>query len=127
VAIPLDGADHSAWEELKESKTPEAAYDRAWALALLAQARKQLRVEWAARGRGALYDAIGPDPRPQPVVPLAKVAEKLGLTEDAVKMAAHRLRQRYVKLIHELALTTVGREEDLREEMQLLMEALRES
>jgi RNA polymerase sigma-70 factor (ECF subfamily) len=46
------------------------------------------------------------------------------MSEGAVKVAAHRLRQRYRELIREEVAQTVGNEGDVNDELRELMSAL---
>ena len=53
------------------------------------------------------------------------MAEKLNMTESAVKVAVHRLRQRYRKLLRAVIAETVSNEEDLDDELRYLVKVLR--
>jgi len=48
----------------------------------------------------------------------AKIARELGMTENAVKQAFHRLRQRYRLLLREEIAQTVAAPGDVEEELQ---------
>ena len=54
-----------------------------------------------------------------------EIAARLGLTEGAVRVAVHRLRQRYRELLRAAIAETVGTEADLEDEMRYLVEVLR--
>ena len=56
--------------------------------------------------------------------PHAEVAKKLGSTEGAVKVAVHRLRQRYKALLRAEIAKTVEDEADIDDEIQGLIAAL---
>ncbi|HVX86480.1 MAG TPA: sigma-70 family RNA polymerase sigma factor [Phycisphaerae bacterium] len=75
--------------------TPERLFDRRWALALLDQVLATLRARYAAAGQSALFDALSPLLTGELTQPYAQLAPTLGLTEPALKVAAHRLRKRY--------------------------------
>ena len=75
---------------------PAALFDRAWALTLIEQVLAELEEGYRQRGRGAWFDAL----RPGLVGDVglanhARAAEGLGSTEGEVKVAAHRLRERF--------------------------------
>ena len=57
-------------------------------------------------------------------VPLATIAEALGMTEAAVKMAASRLRRRYGELLREEIARTVADPADVESEVAALFAAL---
>ncbi len=54
----------------------------------------------------------------------AEAAERLSMTEAAVKMAVHRLRQRFQDAIRREIAQTVATQEDVDDEIQTLMAAL---
>jgi RNA polymerase sigma-70 factor (ECF subfamily) len=74
----------------------EEAYERQWTLALLDRVLVRIRAEYTSSGKEALFDAIeGYLSAKQSPAPYAEVANQLGLTEGAVRVAVHRLRRRY--------------------------------
>src|SRR4029453_12475701 len=83
-------------------------YERRWALAVLDQVLARLRDEYRAAGNVRLFHRLQksladePD-RPSP----AETARELGMTENAVRQASYRLRQRYRQLLHEEIAHTV--------------------
>ena len=90
--------------------TPDKVFDRRWALALLGGVLARLRAEMEADGKGPLFEALkdslggGNDVRSH-----RDVANSLGMTEGAVRVAAHRLRRRYRELLRaEIAQTVLG-------------------
>jgi RNA polymerase sigma-70 factor (ECF subfamily) len=56
--------------------------------------------------------------------PYAHLAGELGMNENAVKVAVHRLRKRYRELIREEIAGTLERPQDIEEEMRHLFVAL---
>ena len=115
--VPLDNVPALA----AESAGPEREFDREWARALVARATESLRAEFSAAGTGGLFallsdgDAGG----------YAEIAARLETTEEAIKSAAKRLRQRYRELLEFEIAQTVATPEDAREEMRYLAELLR--
>ena len=96
--LPIDfgGADERYAREPADELTPERLFERRWALALLDQVLVDLRAEYAAAGRGALFDRLKAHlGGAADSAPYESVAVELGMTAGAVKVAAHRLRQRY--------------------------------
>jgi RNA polymerase sigma-70 factor (ECF subfamily) len=59
-------------------------------------------------------------------IPYAKAAAALELTEGAVRVAVHRLRQRYRELLREEIAQTLSDPAQVEEEMQALFSALTE-
>ncbi len=111
------------WHEL----TPERLFDRVWALTLLSRAFDRLAVDYAASGRGALFDRLqgvliaGSD-----ALPYAEIAAQLGMTEEAVQQAASRLRKRYRQALRDEIAATLDnpQETDITSEIRDLYGAL---
>ena len=104
---------------------PDRAFDHAWALALLATVTTRLRAEHVAANRAALFDLLSPNLAGRRAdAPHAALAAQLGISEPAVRVALHRLRQRYRQLLRDEIAQTVARTEDVDDELQLLLAAL---
>ena len=107
-------------------QTPEKLYDRVWAASLLDQVHQQLRAEYAAAGKGGLFEALqvylsGETDSSR----YADFAAQHEMTESAVKMAVLRLRRRFSALLRELIAQTVSGQGEVEEEMRDLLSALR--
>lgn len=55
----------------------------------------------------------------------AQIADRFGMTENAVKQSFHRLRQRYRELLHEEIARTVIAPGDVEDELRHLVAVLR--
>jgi len=126
TVVDLDALDPEARYALKpaEAADPDVAFDRAWALESIARAMERLRAEWEARGKGELFAALkgsltGDEPARR------ETAARLGMTEGAVKVAVHRLRQRYRELLRAEIAETVMDPADTDAEMRHLVTVLR--
>src|SRR5947209_5762754 len=97
--------------EPAEALTPEKLFERRWALALLQQVMSRLRDEFEAKGKGRLFDRLRGFLVGEKGAGHRAAADDLGLSEGAVKVAVHRLRQRYRELLHEEIGRTVRSEE----------------
>ena len=94
--------------------TPERIFERRWALTLLDRTLAGLRQDHAAAGKLPLFDALkvfltGETGAP----PLAEIAAQLQMTESAVKVAVHRLRQKYREALRAEIAQTVAAEGDV--------------
>lgn len=103
---------------------PEAGFDREWAVELTRRAMDHLRTEWEAAGKGPLYAALQPSLTGEDWV-RDETAERLGLTAGALKVAVHRLRQRYRELVRAEVAATVNDPSDVDGEMRHLVAVLR--
>ena len=127
VALSIDvvTAEGRYERSLAHSETPERLYDRQWSLTLLDGVFEALRAEYAATGRGALFDrlkqflATGPEAGSH-----ADAARELGTSAGAVKVAVHRLRRRYREELRRRVADTVGSDQDVEDEIRHLLETL---
>lgn len=128
-SIPIDASTEEgrlALEVADASDTPERAYERAWARAVLDRALARLTAEQEHAKKGALFAALRPQlaAREEGGAAYARIAADLGLTENAVKVAAHRLRRRYGELLREEVARTVEDDADVEAEIRELFRVL---
>ncbi len=110
--------------ELADRLTPEQVFDRRWALTLLDRVLKRLEAEHQAAGKGASFRALkGYLTAEEQARPYAEAAATLGTSEGAVKVAVHRLRQRYRALLHEEVASTLTDPNRVEEELRDLFAA----
>ena len=125
VAIDPGDAEARYHREPAHVATAVRLYDRRWALTVLDRALDRLELRMAERGQGPLFErlkaALLGD---SDAVGYAQVAAELGLTEGAVKVAAHRLRERLGALIREEVAGTVADPAQVDEEIRDLFSAL---
>ena len=106
--------------------SPDAAFDREWALTVLSRAMEALRLEQAAEGKGAAFERLQPWLSGEAAHgEQAALAESLGMNVNTLKAATHRLRQRFRALVRAEIATTLEDESAVDEEMQVLFAALR--
>jgi len=124
--LDLDALDPEARYALEPARStdPDAGFDREWAQETIAHAMVKLRAETEARGKGELFEElkgslIG-DERAR-----GETAARLGMTAGAVKVAVHRLRQRFRELLRAEIAETVSDPSDVDVEMRHLVAALR--
>jgi len=102
---------------------PEQLFASAWARALLAQVVETLRAEYAARGQDELFTALEGELAGD-ATPLAELARRLGSTEGAVKVAAHRLRTRYREGLRAAIVATLDDPGEFEDELAGLLAAV---
>ena len=111
-----------------DTLSPDKLYDRAWAVTVLEQVITRLRDESAAEGKAKLYERLKPFLMlGKSDIPYAQAAAELKLSEGAVRVAVHRLRQRYRELLRQEVAQTLSDPAQVEEEMQALFRALIES
>jgi RNA polymerase sigma-70 factor (ECF subfamily) len=114
-----------ALEPVDDGGTPEQIFLRHWALTLLQQTMDALARECAASGKAELFEVVRPLlDRVGEGVAYAGVATRLGLSEGAVRVVVHRLRQRFGQLLREEIAHTVSSPAEGDEELRFLMRVL---
>jgi hypothetical protein len=122
VPIDRDTAEAGLGGALADRWTPEHCFERQWALTLLERVRRPLEDEYAATGRAELWEQVqGCVVRDRSALAYAEIADRLGLTEAAVKMTIQRLRARYRALLQEEIAKTVANPADVEGEIRYLL------
>ena len=125
VPLQFDSAETRYGQDPPDPLTPEESYERRWALALLDRVLSRLQAENTAAQKLEWFETLKPcllgDREHQPYELLAT---RLGLTEGAVKVAVHRLRQRYRQLLREEIAHTVATPAEVEEELRYLVKVL---
>ena len=97
---------------------PERAFDLAWALTVLERGIATLRNECIARGQGPEFEALLPALTDGlDAGELAPLAERLGLSPNAVSARLHRLRLALRAAVREELVQTVGSPEEVDAEL----------
>jgi RNA polymerase sigma factor (sigma-70 family) len=107
-----------------DKTSPENLFERDWALTLLEQVLSRLKAEQEQAGRLDEFDALQGCLMGERGLPYSELAVRLHTTEDALKMAVHRLRKRYGKLLREEIARTVSSPAEIDEEIRHLFEVL---
>jgi RNA polymerase sigma factor (sigma-70 family) len=125
ISLDAEMAEHRYRSEPADKLTPERVFERRWAMTLLENVVQRLRSEYAASGQDALFMetrfAITGDKN---VVPYTALASRLGMTEEALRVAVHRLRQRYRRALREEIAQTVTDASEVTEELNYLRRIL---
>jgi RNA polymerase sigma-70 factor (ECF subfamily) len=101
-------------------------YDRRWAFTVLDRVFARLRGESQASPNAPLLERLNTLLSDEPDRPSqAEIAREFGMTENAVKQAFHRLRQRYRQLLREEVAHTVATPAGIEDELRHLIAALR--
>ncbi len=125
--LPLEGTDSNPIALLPDASqlSPEEAYDLQWALTVVARALEALRRECADAGQGEFFEEVKPwltgesDRGDQ-----AELAQRLGMNTTALKVAVHRLRTRFRRLLKNEIAGTLADAGLVQAEMRALFSAL---
>jgi RNA polymerase sigma-70 factor (ECF subfamily) len=124
VSIDQEVAESRFTAEPSHNVQPDVLFDRQWAMTLLERAMAQLQEEYDASGRAKLFEYLQSClAREESALPYAEIAARLNLTEAAVKMAVHRLRNRYREILRAEVAHTVSSAEEVEEEVRHLFSA----
>ena len=124
AVVPLQEVDaESVFLADPSVLAPEAGFERNWAFAVIAIATQNLETELRAAGKEKLFQHLRPHLQGDGGGrPYAEIATDLGLSEGAVKVTVHRLRQRYGELLRAEVARTVGSDAEVAEELRHLIE-----
>ena len=101
---------------------PELVFDRQWALDLLEEALRRLKLDYQRAGKAGLFEQFEPTINPAAEqVSHAELAAGLGMSEGAVKVAVHRFRQRYRECLLSALRDTLAEGEDPEVELRYLL------
>ena len=105
--------------------SPEMLFEKSWALTVLERTMGRLEAEMAEKNKQKLFDFLKVYlTTDNDVIPYQDMAAELKMTEGSVRVAVHRLRRQYRKLLRDEVAQTVGDEDQIDEEMGCLFAAL---
>jgi RNA polymerase sigma factor (sigma-70 family) len=113
--------------EPADTLSADRIYERRWALTLLEQVLARLGEDYRLAGNALLFEQLQQllaDESDRPSQ--AEIAQKLGMTENAVAQAFYRFRQRYREILREEIAHTVAAPGDIQDELRHLIAVLRE-
>ena len=112
--------------EPADDRTPERLFNRQWVLTLLDHVLSQLGQDYAAKGKTAIFDRLKVYLAASSNTPsYAELSEELEMSESAVKVAVHRLRERYRNILRAEIANTVASDNEVDDELNYLLESLR--
>lgn len=104
--------------------SPDQAFDREWAVALLERVIVKLREECVVEGKGERFEQLkGFLTSSKDAIPYAEKARETGMDESALRVAVHRLRKRYRELLRYEVGHTLSDPAMVEEELAVLLRA----
>ncbi len=125
LSLDVEEAERRYRLEPVGERSPEKIFEHRWAMALLDQVLARLGQEFADAGKGELFERLqgflvaGTGDKT-----FAQLARGVGMTEEAVKKAAQRMRRRYHQLFREEIAQTVADPAEVDEELRHLCTVL---
>jgi RNA polymerase sigma-70 factor (ECF subfamily) len=124
LSLDFNQGEERYLHEPSHDLTPERVFERRWATALLDKTVARLRAEYVAQGKLPLFEQLAPHLGGDAGASYAQIAKLLEMTEGAVKVAAHRLRQRCRELLRSEIAQTVSNAEEIDDELRTLFKAV---
>ncbi len=120
-AFHFEPLDDSNDFEIATDDTPDVAFERDWAIAVLNAAFVRLRSEAEHVGKLELFERLSPFLTERPdEADYACAAEALNLRRNTLAVAVHRLRHRLRELVHEEIAQTAADGDELNTELRTL-------
>jgi RNA polymerase sigma-70 factor (ECF subfamily) len=119
-----DAEERCLVPEPADHLAPDKIFQRQWVITLLDHVLQKLEKRYSDDGKAELFNALKPTLTPGTrIPPHAETANRLGMNEDALRVAVHRLRQRYARELRNTIADTLGPGEDPEEEIRAMMTA----
>ncbi len=125
LSLDFEAAEHRYRSEPADDRTPDKAYERQWAFAVIEQAHARLRAQFEESGQLERHAVLAPYLSGDGGLSYREAAERLGTTEAAVKMTVSRMRKRFGMILRELIAETVERSEEIDDEVRHLLSIVR--
>lgn len=128
LALDEETAETRFTAEAIVEQPPDSVYDRGWAATLLDRALRSLRSEFEQSGKLELFERLKVFAwGDKSALSYAEIAAQLNMSEGAVKVSVHRLRQRYGELLRAEVAQTVSTPDEVNEELRYLISVVRDS
>jgi RNA polymerase sigma factor (sigma-70 family) len=125
IALDVETAEARYAADQPGTLTPEALFERQWALGLVDRAMAALSADLIASGKAATYNELkGLLIGEKEEGGYAKIAQALGSTEGAVKVTVHRLRRKFRARLRAEIMATVSDDAEIEEELRYLIAVL---
>ena len=126
VPVSIDATDAEGWylPAVAHEITPEALFQRRWALSLLERVLARLRAEYATSGREELFDSLAGFLNYESEERYDELAARLNISVGALRMAILRVRKKYRALLRAEIAETVASPEEIDQEIAFLLSVL---
>lgn len=125
ISIDARAGEQRYGFEPADDWTPEALFERRWALTLLEQVMEKLHREYEVKDKLLLFELAKPLLVGSGASGYAEIVRRLDMTDSAARVAVHRLRERYRELLRLEVSHTVGEPDAVEDELNHLRSAIR--
>lgn len=125
LSFDFVGAETHCDSILTDGQTAEHVFEQQWAMTLLHRVVNNLQEEYLAKGKGELFEYCrvflnaGSGDKAY-----SDVAQELRMSEGALRVAVHRLRERFRELLRREVAGTVASEQEVDDELIALRKAI---
>lgn len=125
LSLNFENAEGQYALEPVDRLSPETLFEKSWALTVLERTMDRLEADMARKDKQKLFEHLKVYLTAEKNdMPYQNMATELETTEGAIRVAVHRLRRQYRKLLRDEIAQTVGDEGQIDEEMGCLFAAL---
>lgn len=127
LELNFDDGETRYRQEPAHDETPERIFARRWALTILRQAMESLQAELVAAGKERQFEVLRGYLDDSTTASYQQASASLGISEVAVRVAVHRLREKYRRHLRAQVAQTVDSEQEIDRELQELLSSLESS
>jgi RNA polymerase sigma-70 factor (ECF subfamily) len=125
VPLDLEVAENSYQKESIDHQCASTYFERRWAISLLENVLERVRTEFTKAGKATQFTVLESFLSSTQESPsYSEAAQTLNLSETAVRVAVHRLRVRYGKLLRQAVAETLADPGDVDDELRHLLAVL---
>ena len=121
LSLEFDDGERKYQIEPEDDATPETVYERRWALAALEAGMRRLAAKYDSETRRRLFDKLRPFLTGADPQSYTELSADLDMTEGALRVATHRLRQQFAASLREVIGETVDTADEVSDELRHLM------
>ena len=128
ISLDALSAEDRYRHERADMLSPDRIYERRWAMTLLDQVMRLLRIEYTELGKVSEFEELkGVLTADRGTIPYCTIAQKLKTTEGASRVAVHRMRKRFRELFRSAVADTVAKQEEVDHEIRYIVAVLSEA
>ena len=125
ISLSLENAEGQYALEPADQLSPEKLFEKSWAMTVLERTMDRLETDMANKKKQKLFEHLKVYlTTEKDVIPYQNMTTELDMTEGSIRVAVHRLRRQYRKLLRDEIAQTVADEDQIDEEMGCLFAAL---
>lgn len=125
ISLNIQNAEGQYVLEPSIQLSPDMLFEKSWALTVLERTMDRIESEMAQKNKQKLFEYLKVYlTTDKDVIPYQNMATELNMTEGSIRVAVHRLRRQYRKLLRNEIAQTIGDEDQIDEEMGCLFTAL---